>query len=148
MFLPAKAACVLCMLSPAGRETIGLERLKQEVDTVVSKYFFAHFIAHQPVVDLAYHELSGQDRVTRHVILEGLRDGGYAALVLVGDVLTEFGVTAQLTARQASVPVRVVGFGSGPFGRMCRKWYRKRDTPSSETMAAVEEAERLGLHIC
>ena len=131
-------ACVACMISDEAAKSLSLEEARRRAEDVARKHFPDCFLVMQNVVDLPYKRLSSQEKITRDIVIQAIENDRYPALILFGDVQTEFGVMAEMIARRVGMKVILVGFGEGTFNRRCRAWFK--DKPKTGTALAVRQA--------
>lgn len=153
MTLKYGRACALCMLSEKARAILTIEWFREMAEKRLLDHYDDCTIAEQSVVDKPAAALSSKEDVIRRVLFEGIDKGNFSALILCGDMLTEFGQAMQTAATRENIPVHPLGFGPGPFGQQYRQWYgreaRKRQARRENSVwASVDEAEVIGLHIC
>ena len=153
MALKYERACGLCMLSAQSRSILTIEWFREMAEKRLLDHYDDCTIAEQSVVDKHVAALSSKEGVIRRILFEGIEEGNFSALILCGDVLTEFGLAMQVAATEVNLPIHILGFGPGPFGRRYRQWHSKEAEKrlarrEDDVWASVDEAEAMGLPIC
>lgn len=148
-----KRAYLVVMLDHDSQQVVPNEWLRQQIDVRAQNSFESVIVIPSAVVDLRGIELSGKAKEVRNLVFENIQKGNIDAVVLCGNVMTEFGTRLIDSARRHQLAIYLAGFGQGILGRQFRAWHgraaeRRRSRKDVGTWQAVDYAHKSGINIC